>query len=120
MHFVTSGNEQITAIAEQLAIRGEIGGRKRLAVAEFVRIQEPTTSGALNSHESSYGIRDARQQTVGMFGQIGECEATFTFWCIAQAAREQPRQPAVCRPIGGPEHDRRRIERRDLRADQQL
>ena len=61
-----------------------------------------------------------RQQTGRVLGDVGERQPTFPLRSVAAAARDQPAEVRVAGAVHRPEHDRRRVNRRNLGTDQQL
>ncbi len=93
--------QKITAIAEQLAITGQItllGGILRIGL----------------------GNHHAGQQTGGMPGHVGKIGGERAFVGPPAALGDQARQAAIRRAIGHPQHDRRRVAGRDFGADDQF
>ncbi len=63
---------------------------------------------------------DPGQQSFGMLCHVVERQPALAFLCAAAAQGDQPGQPAVGRPVGGPEHHRRGVVGRDLGPDDQF
>jgi hypothetical protein len=65
------------------------------------------------------GTDDAGQQAFGVSRHVRERNLKLSFGCPSPPQGDQPRQPAVRGPIGGPQDDGRRIVGRDFGADHQ-
>ena len=76
----------------------------------------PTVHCSLPSAPST----DSRQQPFGILGNVVEQQPALALLRPAAAQGNQPRQPAVGGPIGGPKHHRRGVVGRNLGADDQF